>query len=92
MAYVQFEPDECAFLIVQDGADIHDQSKTILVQEDWDWPGIAWAMGWEPCSCGRHGWHDCCPHMTAREMITGAGEFIRAHAGESFDALDEYFA
>ena len=48
MAHVAFSPSApCAFLIVQDGADICDESRTVLVQSDWDWPAIAQRMQWD---------------------------------------------
>ena len=93
MGYVTYEPDyaPCAFIIAQDGASPFDEAKTVLIQTDWDWPGVASRMGYTPCKCGDTDGTVDCAHHTATEMIQAAGEFIREHEGESFEGLDDYF-
>jgi len=82
----------CGFLVVLEGADIHDDDKTILIQTDWDYPSVASAMGWTPCDCGMTDGTIDCEHKTATEMITEAGEYIWEHRGELFEALGGFFA
>ena len=68
-----------------------DPSQSILIQTDWDWPGIASALGWVPCDCGETDGTVDCPHRTAADMIQEAGEYIDAHLDEPCEALGEYF-
>lgn len=94
MAHIEFDSSymPCAFAIVADGFDCHDTSYSVLVQTDWDWPGVATNMGWQACNCGgTDGTVDCknC-NRTATEMISEAYEFICEREGEDFDALDDY--
>lgn len=95
MAFIHFDSKyaPCGFLIVRDGADPYsdDPSDTVLVQSDWDFPGVASAMGLIPCECGATDGTVDCPHKTTTEMITAAIDFIREHAGETFASLDDYF-
>lgn len=72
--------------------------ESILIQTDWDYPGIASSLGWVnktrkhdcyrdtdgtvACSCGR----------TASSMIQEAGEYLDKMCGRSFiGKLDAYF-
>jgi hypothetical protein len=59
--------------------------RDLLVQTDWDFPGLASTFGWSPCSCGRTDGTVDCDHRTADEMIAEAHEFLRAHVGDSAD-------
>ena len=64
--------------------DDHETRDTILVQTDWDFPGVAQAFGWTPCHCGgTDGTVDCrdCGR-TAGEMITEADQYLFEHDGE----------
>lgn len=90
MARIVFDPSyaPCAFLVVKDGADHHEE----LIHTDWDWPGVASRMGWQACSCGATDGTVDCAHRTAGDMIEDAGQFIRDHAGETFPELDDYFS
>ena len=56
----------------------------ILVQTDWDFPGLASAFGWVPCRKCRFtdGTIDCA-HQTAGEIIEEAREFLDEHIGET---------
>jgi len=73
--------------------------ETILFQTDWDFPGLARALGWN----GKVR-RERCPHRGTDGTITcpdcgkSAGEFIGAatqwldgHCGQTFRAGDEYF-
>ena len=94
MAYVYFDSGyaPCAFLIVRDGADPYsnDPADTVLIQTDWDYPGVASNMGLQPCHCGETDGTVDCPHKTASDMISAAYDFIREHDGETFEALNDY--
>ena len=94
MAYIYFDSGyvPCGFLIVRDGADPEsdDPRDTVLVQTDWDYPGVASRMGLVPCDCGATDRTVDCPHKTATAMITAAYDYIRDRDGQSFPELDEY--
>jgi hypothetical protein len=60
-----------------------DDGRDVLIQTDWDYPGVASIFGWSPCSCGRTDGTVDCPHRTASEMIAEAGEFLGAHIGDT---------
>ena len=49
--------------------DTRDEANTVLVQTDWDWPGVARTFGWD----GDDG------------DITDAGAFLDDHLGEIVD-------
>lgn len=96
MATIHFDPNyaPCGFLIVRDNADPYsdDPKDTVLIQTDWDYPGVASKMGWTPCKCGAtDGTVDChaCNRHTS-DMIGEAYNFIRDHDGDGFPALDQY--
>lgn len=78
----------CSYLIckVQEdgGWNTRDESATVLSQSDWDWPGLASCLGWQPCCDGTDGTVDC-QHKTASEMIGEASEHLDAHLGEPFE-------
>jgi hypothetical protein len=68
-----------AFLLVaKDG-------RNILIQTDWDYPGVASTFGWSPCSCGATDGTVDCEHWTAHDMIVDAYEFLLAHEGDTTD-------
>ena len=97
MATVEFDSGyaPCGFLVVKTGGDMYDDKDTILIQSDWDFHGVASTMGWVPCKeCDKTGGHTDgtvdCPHKTVSDMIAEAYDFCEAHAGEEFEALDEY--
>jgi len=94
MAKVYFDSKycPCGFLIVKTGCDPYDDKNTIAIQSDWDFPGVAASMGWTPCDkCERTDGTVDCEHHTKSEMISAAYDFIEAHEGEEFRALDDYF-
>jgi hypothetical protein len=93
MAFIHFlNYTPCAFVIVRDGGNPQSESDSVLIQTDWDYPGVANCMGWAPCHPETDGTIDC-PEcgVSASSMIMAASEHIREHAGESFPQLDDYF-
>ena len=79
MRITLLEADCGTFLLrAEDGRDV-------LVQTDWDFPGVASTFGWSPCPCGSADGTVDCDHRTADEMIASAGEFLRAHSGDTTD-------
>ncbi len=71
----------CSYLLclVDDAGrwDTRNETKTRLVQLDWDFPGIASNFGFVPCDCcsSTDGTVDC-EHRTALEMIQEAGAYL----------------
>lgn len=71
---------------VRDGTwDTRDEENTVLVQTDWDYPGLASNLGWVPCWCGFTDGTIDCDHKTASDMIGSAEKFINDHLGEMFE-------
>ena len=69
----------------------NDTGKDILIQTDWDYPGIASTFGWSPCdecvlSCegGTDGTVDC-KARNASEMISEAASYLDDHIGDSVE-------
>jgi hypothetical protein len=103
MAYAYFDSGYAptGFLIVPNGGDPYDDATTTLVQTDWDFPGVAQAMGWSLSSVPSKGKPGCmhdstdgtvdCPcGVKAGEFISAAYDYIREHNDEEFPGLDEY--
>jgi len=69
-----------------------DETNTVLVQTDWDYPGVASSFGWVPCrrGCGTDGTVDCA-HHTASKMIQSAGAYLDKIAGRKFIEDPGYF-
>lgn len=73
------EGDFGTFLIVrEDGRDL-------LVQTDYDYPGLASTFGWSPCSCGETDGTVNCSHRTADDMIAEARDFLQERVGQTTD-------
>jgi hypothetical protein len=105
MAFLHFDSRyvPCGFLIVRDGADPYsnDPADSVLVQTDWDFPGVAQSAGWsldmvqgQAIDCDHDstdGTVDCdgCG-LSANEFISAARDWLYDHNGESFEGLDEY--
>lgn len=89
MAYIHFDRHyaPCAFLIVRKGGDPYEEKDTVLVQTDWDYPGIARRMGHQTCRA--------CDYtdgtVDVEKMIDAAFQHIWDHRGEEFEGLEEYF-
>ena len=94
MAYVHFDSSyvPCGFLIVKTDGDPYSETDSILIQSDWDYPGIASRMGLCPCECGATDGTVDCSHKTATDMISAAYDHIRENDGIEFPELDEYFS
>ena len=106
MAHVEFDSSyaPCGFLIVPEDGDMYDDETTTLIQSDWDYPGVAQAMGWSihdyqrdlpnfvgECEHSGDGTVTCdeCG-ATAGEFISAAFDYILAHECEEFEGLDDY--
>lgn len=59
--------------------------RSVLIQTDYDFPGVASSFGWCACRCGQTDGTVDCPHRTASEMIAAASEFLDSNTGESVD-------
>jgi hypothetical protein len=66
----------------------HDDGRTLLVQSDWDCPGIASTFGWSACAkCRREcrgatdGTIDC-PRCKTMDHIRKAQDWLDAHIGK----------
>ena len=93
MAYIHFDSSyaPCGFLIVKDDGDPYNDADTVLIQTDWDFPGVASYLGYTPCDCGATDGTVDCEHKTVSYMISAAYDFLRDHEGEKSNLLDEYF-
>ena len=65
-------------LVAEDGRDI-------LIQTDFDFPGIASTFGWTPCECGSTDGTVDCTHRKASDMIADAQAFLDDHIGDEAD-------
>lgn len=80
-----YEPDNAPGCIAEI-VNCDNEDETVLIQTDWDFPGVATTFGWVPCDKCREtdGTVDCA-HKTASQMIAEAGEFISDHYGDTVD-------
>jgi hypothetical protein len=62
-----------------------EDGRNLLVQLDFDFPGLASTFGWSPCACGDTDGTVDCDHRTAAEMIADAHDFLMAHVGDATD-------
>lgn len=62
-----------------------DDGRSILIQTDWDYPGVASSFGWVACECGDTDGTVDCAHKKAGEMISDARAFLDAHDGETIE-------
>ena len=60
---------------------IEDETKNILIQTDWDYPGLANSFGWQACKCGSTDGTVDCEHKTATQMISEAADYLDSHEG-----------
>ncbi len=65
-------------VVAEDGQDI-------LIQTDFDFPGIASTFGWSPCECGATDGTVDCGHKTASQMIAEAQRFLDENIGQSVE-------
>lgn len=73
-----------------------DESRSVLVQTDWDYPGLASNLGWVPRNAATRaqnrrcdhsstdGTVDCACGLTASRMIGSARDWIDARIGRTF--------
>lgn len=64
---------------------VADDGRDILVQTDWDYPGVASTFGWQACSCGLTDGTVDCAHRKAGEMIQEAAAYLDDHIGDQVD-------
>lgn len=65
---------------------VAEDGESILVQTDWDYPGVAMNLGWCPCpKCLNTDGTVDCKHKKAGEMIAEAAEFLDDHIGDIFE-------
>jgi len=62
-----------------------DTGEDLLVQTDWDYPGVASSFGYVPCACDETDGTVDCAHKTASEMIVAAARYLDDHTGESVE-------
>lgn len=62
-----------------------EDGRDILIQTDFDFPGIASTFGWTPCVCGATDGTVDCAHRTATDMIAEAQAFLDDHIGDQAD-------
>ena len=62
-----------------------ENGESILIQTDWDYPGVASSFGYQPCECGFTDGTVDCEHKTASEMITDASEYLDEHIGDTVE-------
>jgi len=76
----------CSILLVKEHGNPYNDADTVLIQTDWDFPGVASYIGWTPCTeCEMTDGTVDCNHRTATDMISEAYDYIRDHAEELFD-------
>jgi hypothetical protein len=73
------EGDFGTFLLVA------ENGRQLMVQADWDFPGLASTFGWSPCSCGETDGTVDCSHRTADDMIVEARDFLQERVGDTTD-------
>jgi hypothetical protein len=65
---------------------LHDEisGKNVIIDTDYDYPGLASNFGWTPCPFCREtdGTVDC-KHRTAGAMMQSAQSFLDKHIGET---------
>ncbi len=83
----------CGFLIVADGAGPYssDPHDTVMIQTDWDYPGVASRTGFVPCECGATDGTVDCEHHKASDMIAAAYDWLAERDGQAFAELSDYF-
>ena len=64
---------------------VADDGQDLLIQTDWDFPGIASTFGWTPCSCGHTDGTVDCAHKTASQMIAEARAFLDDNVGDELE-------
>ena len=60
---------------------VDEDGNDILIQTDWDFPGVASSFGFVPCDCGDTDGTVDCAHQTASDMIQAAADFLDDNIG-----------
>jgi hypothetical protein len=79
MNMIRVETVPMGFLVVS----AQDSTRTLFVQLDLDFPGLATTFGWQACSCGGTDGTVDCKHRKASDMIASAYNYLRDHEGET---------
>ena len=74
-----------------------DEADTLLIQTDWDWPGFASCLGWQPRHAATRAQNRRCDHsgtdgtidcdgcgLDASSMISSAAAWLDEHEGQTF--------
>ena len=64
---------------------VDEDGNDILIQTDWDFPGVASSFGFVPCDCGDTDGTVDCAHQTASDMIQAAVDFLDDNIGKSVE-------
>ena len=68
-----------------------DTGEHILIQTDWDYPGLASSFGWSPCTHCRQGCRGRtdgtvdCAKRSVGQHLTSAVKYLDAHIGDSIN-------
>jgi len=62
-----------------------DTGESLLIQFDWDFPGLAATFGWKPCFCGRTDGTIDCAHQKVAAMLAAARTYLDRHLGDQAD-------
>ena len=60
-------------------------SRDILIQSDWDFPGTASTFGWQACWCRATDGTVACAHRSQSAMIAEAWDYLTHHIGTTVD-------
>jgi hypothetical protein len=64
---------------------VAEDGRDILIQTDFDFPGIASTFGWSPCECGATDGTVDCGHKTTSQMIAEAQAHLDDNIGQSVE-------
>jgi hypothetical protein len=79
-------PNFCFGLYACETGDGHARSDYVqFVQFDWDYAGLASALGWVPCECGRTDGTFPCAHRSVSQMLAEAFDYLAERDGLGFD-------
>jgi hypothetical protein len=64
---------------------VADDGRDILIQADWDFPGLASTFGWVACHCRATDGTVPCPHRTVDAMMSAARTFLDDNIGKTVE-------
>ncbi len=93
----------CGYLVIREPFDKYDEKNTILIQSDWDFPGVARTFGWDMTkeqilteACDHSGTDGTvpCPDcgISVSQMIEAAQEYLDTVLDEKEVEDPGYFA